>query len=207
MSLKSRRAVRNMQVNSSRTEKLDFIPHSRRVAEVFGWQFGIWGALFIITALAFFPRNGESWQMFLFTAAAGIVLAGCEIRRHLNPTVLVRDGGYILIYRRGGLDMVLPADKIGLIKTDFHIMLNIGLGLGVAALIFIAVAVNLTEKENVWSADSLLILFWGLCILASLVMAAWTRFFCRHLRLPIRKTKWMEESVLIPKTRFKELFG
>jgi hypothetical protein len=85
-------------------------------------------------------------------------------------------------------------------------MLNVGASLGLAALIFTVLGITMIIKDGEWKTDSLLILFWGIGILASLALTIWTRFFCRHLRVGVRGSKWMEKSVLIPSSRFKELF-
>ncbi len=201
-----------MHTSFSHIKKLDGIPERQRVTETFGWQAGIYGILFIIAACVqavLLKRSSmnESWIVFGCMAVLGLSLTGYEIWRRRNRAVLVKDGDDILVFRKGRLDMILEPDQVTRIKADSHTMIFLGAGLGVAAVIFIAVGILLILEDQSGNADAWIILFAGLCLLASLLSAVWTRFFCCHLRIPIRGSKWTEESVLIPASRYKELFS
>lgn len=191
---------------------LNYVPDHQRVPETFGWQPGAWGALFIVFAVVVLLPDTDNqtaefpWLIFVSAAVPGLVLTGYEFWRRSNRTVLVRDGGQILVFRRGRLDLTLAPDSIARIKADSHTMLTIGACLGLCTLLLMAVGVTCAFKDKAGHIDCLFILFAGLVCGVSLVSAAWTRFYCSHLRVPIKGSKWTEESVLIPASRYKELF-
>jgi hypothetical protein len=199
------------QLTSSSVEQLKYIPKRDMVAETFGWQPGIWGALFIATACVFVPHGDKSlhdalWLIFGPSALLGLVLIGYEIWRRRNRTVLVKNGESISVFRKGLLDLTLAPIEITRIKTDFHTTLMIGVPLGVCTVLFAAIGIANILRNEVQSNDNMLILFLGLVCGASLASAAWTNFFCSHLRVPIKGSKWKEESVLVKSSRLKELF-
>ncbi len=153
------------------------------------------------------PPAEFPWLIFGSAAVPGLVLTGYEFWRRRNRTVLVKDGGHILVFRKGRLDLTLAPDSIARIKADSHTTLTIGACLGLCTLLLMAVGVTCVFKDKTENIDCLFILFAGLVCGASLVSAAWTRFCCCHLRVPIKGSKWTEESVLISSSRVKELFA
>ena len=186
------------------------VPERLRILEVFGWQPGIWGVFFLIVAGFFMggdgvPSAAASRSIFLPSAALGLLLAGYEVRRRRNRTVLVKDGARIAGFRKGRLDLVLAPGVFSEVKADLVHMLQIGVPLGLAAVLFTSVGILVVTRERSWD-EGLLIVALGLACWASLASAAWTRFRCAHFRVPIKGSKWTEESVLIPRTRVKELF-
>jgi len=191
---------------------LNYVPGHRRVPETFGWQPGAWGGLFIVFAVVVLLPYGDNppaefpWFIFGSAAVPGLFLTGYELWRRTNRTVLVRDGGHILVFRKGRLDLTLAPDSISRIKADFHTTLMIGACLGLCTLLLMAVGATCAFKDKAESIDCLFILFAGLVCGVSLVSAAWTRFRCCHLRVPVKGSKWTEESVLIPSSRVNELF-
>lgn len=201
-----------MELPSSHLEQLIYVAERHRVTETFGWQPGIWGVLFIVAACVYLPYVNElssdiiSWLIFGSLAVLGIGLTGYEIWRRRNRTVLVKNGRHILVFRKGRLDLTLAANQITLIKADFHTMIMIGVCMALCTVLFTAIAFTGILRDAVVSTDSLLILFWGIVCGASLASASWTRFYCRHLRVPILGSKWTEESVLVLSSRLKELF-
>jgi hypothetical protein len=201
-----------VELPSSHLEKLIYVPERHRVAETFGWQPGIWGVFFIVATCVYMPFVNDSasdhisWLFFGSLAVLGLGLTGYEIWRRRNRTVLVKDGEYILVFRKGRLDLTLARSKITRIKADFHTMLWIGAPMAVCAALLTAVGITSILRDKTGSTDGLLILFWGIVCWVSLASAAWTRFYTCHLRVPVRGSKWTEESVLIPSYRFKELF-
>jgi hypothetical protein len=181
-----------------------------RIAEAFGWQPGIWGGFFLIVACFFWagpawPADVGSRSIILSSAALGLFLAGHEVRRRRNRTVLVKDGERIAVFRKGRLDLVLPPGELAAVKADLVVVLKIGVPLGLAAVLFTSLGILVVTRDKAVS-DGLLILTLGVACWASLASAAWTRFRCTHFRLPIKGSKWIEESVLIPRSRCKELF-
>ncbi len=199
------------ELTSSCVEQLKYIPQGDRVEETFGWQPGIWGAWFIAAACVFVPHGDKSlrdvlWMIFVPSTVLGMGLIGYEIWRRRNRTVLVKNGEHISVFRKGLLDLTLAPDSIARIKADFHTTLMIGVPLGVCAVLFMAIGITNILRDEVQSADNLLILFLGIVCVASLASAAWTRFYCIHLRLPIKGSKWTEESVLLHSSRLKKLF-
>lgn len=180
--------------------------------EILGWQPGIWGALFLLVACMFvLPGKGPSialeWWISGVSAALGLVLAGYEVWRRRNRTVLVREGGQIAVFRRGRRDMILDPGEISVEKADIVLMLKIGIPLAVCAAMFGGVGVMGLLRDEAAKADNLMILCLGLACGASLLSAAWTRFSCAHLRVPVRGSRWLaEETVLVPPSRLKYLF-
>jgi len=200
-----------MNPTASGTELLTHVPERRRVAETLGWQPGIWGAFFLLVASVFGlggkgPSLPVEWTIFGSSAALGLALTGYEAWRRRNRTVLVKDGERIAVYRKGRLDMILDSGEVAVRDPELFVMLRIGVPLGLAAILFTSVGI-LPILRNESMIDGLLILSLGLACWASLGSAAWTRFTCRSLRVPIKGSRWRaEETVLIPRSRMKELF-
>ncbi len=140
-------------------------------------------------------------------AAAGLGLAGYDLWRRKNCTVLVRDGEYIAVYRKGRLDLTLAPEEIGLEKADPVVMLKVGLPLAVCAVGFTVIGIMMLLRDRIVDAGSLSILALGFACGASLACAAWTRFRRCHLRVPVKGSRWLaQETVLVPPSRLKELF-
>jgi hypothetical protein len=120
----------------------------------------------------------------------------------------VKDGEQIALYRKGRLDLILAPGEIILVKAGLDIILEAGVGLGAYALLFTVIGIMEFFRNTQGSiVDSLLILLPGLTCGASLVSAAWTRFACAHLLVPIKNGRLMvEEKVLLPISRIQELF-
>lgn len=200
-----------MERTTSRTGQLIYVPERHKVVETFGWQPGIWGALFIAAACVFVPNGDDSsnavvWMIFAPSAALGLSLTGYEIWRRRNRTVLVKEGGSISVFRKGRLDLTLAPNEMTRVQADLITLLKIGVPLGVCGALFTAVGIVGLLRDKTGDTENLLILFLGLVCWASLVSAAWTRFSCCHLRVPVKGSRWSEESVLIPSSRLKELF-
>ncbi len=187
-------------------------PENRKVVETLGFQPGIWGALFLVVACVFAlhddgPANQAEWIIFGASSALGLGLTGYGIRRRRNRTVLVRIGERIAVYRKGRFDLMVAPAEIATEKMPLHVMLKIGVPLGLAGLIFSAIGVVELQRRRPLALDDLLILYMGLTCWASLASAAWTRFSCRHLRVPIKGSRWLaEETVLVRPNRLREVF-
>lgn len=188
------------------------MPERGKVVETLGWQPGIWGALFLVTAFLIVVSAGRpllliEWQISGGAAVLGLSLAGYEVWRRRNRTVLVKDGGHIAVFRKGRLDLTISPDEIRIVKAELLIMLKVGVPLGACAAAFTAIGIMGILEAEALNADNLIILSLGLACGASLVSAAWTRFFRVHLRVPVRGSRWLaEETVLVPFSRLKELF-
>lgn len=145
------------------------------------------------------------WAFSAGSALLGLVLGAYEVRRRGNRTHLVREGDGIVVYRKGRLDQTLPPGEIKQVKAGLLLMLKVGLGLGACGVAFTAVGISeLRGKTD--PLGGLMILALGLVCLASLLAAAWTRFACVHLRLPLTKGWMVEETVLVRPPQFKALF-
>lgn len=192
-----------MNLTSSCIEQLSYVPERYQVVETFRWQPGIWGVLFIFVACVLvltstWPLTAIIWEISVPSAALGFVLVSYEFWRRKNPTVLVKDGELIAVFRKGHLDLTLAPCEIKHMKAGLDIMIKIGIPLGACAVAFIFVGVLC--KDPITMAL-------GLACGASLASAAWTRFSCAHLRVHIKDSRWLaEETVLIPSSRLKELF-
>jgi hypothetical protein len=201
-----------MNLSSSRIEQLINAPERHKIVETLGWQPGIWGVFFIVVACLFVlpakrPLLSIEWIIAGSSAAIGICLAGYEAWRRRNLMVLIREGDYIAVFRKGRLDMTLAPEEIREVKPGLILMLKIGLPLGACGLAFTLIGIMALMREKAVSSDSLIILSLGIVCWASLAAAAWTRFSCTHLRVPVKGSRWIaEETVLIPNTRLNELF-
>jgi len=201
-----------MNPTASGTEGLAHVPERCRVAETLGWQPGIWGVLFLLVACVFGlggkgPTTAVEWAISGSSAALGLGLTGYEAWRRRNRTVLVKDGERIAVFRKGRLDLVIDPGEVTLVKAELFVMLRVGVPLGLAAVLFTSIGiVSVMRDEPV--TDGLVILSLGVACWASLASAAWTRSACRHLRVPIKGSRWLaEETVLVPRSRMKELFA
>jgi hypothetical protein len=193
-------------------EFIEQVSEHRQIAETLGWQCGIWGSFFLITAwLIVIPGQAHpveiEWVISATCGALGLFLMGCESWRHRNRTVLVRDGGLIAVFRRGRLDLTLSLSEIRSMKAGLVLMIKLSASLGLSTLLFLAIGITSVLRERDVSADSVICLCLGLASACSLACAAWTRFHCVHLRVPI-KGGWLmaEETVLISNLRIGELF-
>jgi hypothetical protein len=201
-----------MDLSSSRIEQLIHAPERYKVVETPGWQPGIWGAFFIVVACLFVlpakaPLVPLEWVISGGSAALGLTLAGYEVHRRRNRTVLVREGANIKVFRKGHLDLALAPEEITIVKADLVTMLKIGIPLGLCAAMFTATGMTGILEDRTVLVDDLIILCLGLTCGASLASAAWTRFTCVHLRVPIKGSGWLvEETILVPASRLKELF-
>jgi len=184
-----------------------------KFTEIFGWQPAIWGALFFVVAglmalTAAMPPLPLEGMISGGSAAVGLCLAGYEVHRRRNRSVLVKDVGNIAVYRKGCLDLVLDPDEISVVKANLVSMLNIGLPLGLCAAMFTFVGLLGLLRDEAAVADNLMILSLGVACGASLASAAWTRFRYAHLRVPVKGSRWLaEETVMISSSRLKELFA
>ncbi|MGO9416635.1 MAG: hypothetical protein ACLP51_16070 [Syntrophobacteraceae bacterium] len=195
-------------------DRIENVPEHQKFIEPLGGQWGIWGSFFIVVAYLILDTRKEAplsiqWEISGISGAIGLCLAGYEIWRRRNRTVLVKDGEQIAVYRKGRIDLILAPNEITLAEAGLHIILQVGGGLGVCAVLF--TAIGITEffrnmQGNI--ADYLIILMMGLTCWASLFATAWTRFACAHLRVPIKNGRLMvEETVLLPSSRMQELFS
>lgn len=191
-------------------DRIEHVQEHRRVAETFGFQGWIWGAFFLLTAGLFVlpgkaPLPAAAWAFSAGSAAPGLALMAYEIWRRRRRVHLVRDGGNIAVYRQGRLDQTLAPDAITQVKAGLLLMLKVGIGLGACGAAF--TALGLSELKG--KADPIgtaMILSLGCACWASLLAAAWTRFFRIHLRVPREKGWLVEETVLITPDQGKELF-
>lgn len=181
--------------------------------ETFGWQPGVWGGFCLLAAVLFaIPAKPPFVPLAIgITAGAGLsgfCLVGYEVHRRRHRTVLVREGEKIAVYRNGALDLVLAPGEIADVRADLVTMLKIGVPLAVAGLLFAAIGLTGLLRDAVAVCDDLIILSLGLTCFGSLASAAWTRFRCAHLRIPLHGVRWMaEETVLIPASRLKALLS
>jgi hypothetical protein len=193
-------------------DDIELIPEQQKVAEALGGQYGIWGAFFIAVAcLMTVPGGGPTvpliWVIAGSSGVLGLGLSGYEIWRRRNRTVLVRDGDHIAVFRKGSLDLILTPDEITLVKPGLALMLKIAVCLGMVALMFTAIGIRGLLQDQEGGVDHVIILSLGLTAGFSLAAAARTRFFFRHLGVPIKGSRWLaEETVLVPSRLLKELF-
>jgi len=139
---------------------------------------------------------------------AGLVLALWQAVMHRNRTVLVRQDGMIQVFRKRRLDMVVAAQEIRLEKVDIVAIIKIGAPLAIAAALFLALGLAMLWKDRAANSGSLSALALGLVSTASLASAFWTRFFRRHLLVPVRNSRWLaEETVLLSVKQHKLLFS
>ncbi len=196
----------------SNMDMVDLVPEHRRVAETLGWQPGIWGCFFMAVGLFFAleckpPLSILEWEILGSLAAAGLCLAAWELLRRRGRTVLVRDGGRISVHRKGRLEMVLDPEDIRLVKADIVVMFKVGAPLLVCAAGFTALGMVMLLRDGMVDAAALSCLALGLACSASLASAAWTRFRCCRLRVPVKGSWWLaEETVLVSPSQLKELF-
>lgn len=193
-------------------DSIEHVPEHQKVVETLGAQWGIWGAFFIaVVCLIALPAKRSllpvEWEILGVSGALGLGLAGYEIWRRRNRTVLVKDGEGIAVFRKGRLDLTVAPGEIKQVKAGLPLMLKVGAGLGMCAAIFTAIGMMGLLRDKKGIADNLIILFMGFTCWASLIAAAWTRFSCAHLRVPIKGGRLLvEETVLVPSSRLKELF-
>jgi len=190
---------------------LELVPECRRVPETFGLQPGIWGSALILSGIliapwSLGPHAVAQIAIPAFLLTLGMALTGYEIRRRRNRTVLVKDDERFAIYRKGRLDRILVPGEIRTIEADFVSMLQIGIPLGLAGLLFTVLGIDVSVRDKSLREGGVILSF-GVACWASLASAAWTRYACRHLRIPVRGKKWFEESVLVHRSRIRELFG
>ncbi|MEN6465116.1 MAG: hypothetical protein ABFD62_08050 [Syntrophaceae bacterium] len=182
------------------------------MVETLGWQPGIWGGFFLVTGILILsesrlPLSTVKLELLGVVFFVGVVLACWQMMMHRNRTVLVRDNGLIQVFRKRRFDMALDPEEIGLEKADFILMLKIGVPLLMCAAIFIAVGGTMVWEDKTANADNLCILALGVASGASLVSASWTRFFRRHLRVPVKNSRWLaEETVLVSPSQYRHLF-
>ncbi|HNT44703.1 MAG TPA: hypothetical protein PKN85_09580 [Syntrophorhabdaceae bacterium] len=192
---------------------LDYVPEDRRVAESLGWQPGIWASFFllvgcIILAESKSPPDLVMMEILGVVFFAGLVLALWQAVMHRNRTVLVRQDGMIQVFRKRRLDMVVAAQEIRLEKVDIVAIIKIGAPLAIAAALFLALGLAMLWKDRAANSGSLSALALGLVSTASLASAFWTRFFRRHLLVPVRNSRWLaEETVLLSVKQHKLLFS
>lgn len=191
-------------------QRLDHVPERFRVPETLGLQPGIWGTLFLLVACHFAfggkgPRIALEWTITAASGALGLALTGYEAWRRRNRTVLVRDGEEIAVFRKCRFDLAVAPGEIRRIEADAVTMLKIGVPLGLAGLLFTVLGISIAREGNSRDEGTMILLF-GLACWASLASAAWTRFSCRHLRVPIKGSKWFEESVLVRRKQIRKLY-
>lgn len=203
-----------MEPALSQAEQLiDYVPEHRRVVETLGWQPGIWGGFFLAVGILILsesrlPLSTIKLELLGVVFFVGVALACWQTAMHRNRTVLVRDNGLIQVFRKRRLTMVVDPEEIGLEKADFILMLKIGIPLLMVAAIFIAVGGTMLWEDRKADADNLCILALGLASAASLASASWTRFFRRHLRVPVKNSRWLaEETVLVSPSQYRHLFA
>jgi hypothetical protein len=192
---------------------LDYVPEDRRVVGTLGWQAGIWAAFFLLVGCFILagsksPPGLVMMEILGAVFFVGLALALGQAFMHRNRTVLVRQDGLIQVFRKRRLDMVLSAEDIRLEKADIIVMLKIGAPLAIAAALFLAVGITMLWRERTIDSGTLSVLALGVASGVSLASAAWTTFFRRHLRVPVRNSRWLaEETVLLSARQFKLLFS
>ncbi|MGA7643098.1 MAG: hypothetical protein WBW56_12935, partial [Syntrophobacteraceae bacterium] len=100
-------------------DRIEHVPEHQKFIEPLGGQWGIWGSFFIVVAyLILDTRKGAplsiQWEISGISGAIGLCLAGYEIWRRRNRTVLVKDGEQIAVYRKGRIDLILAPNEITL---------------------------------------------------------------------------------------------
>lgn len=201
-----------MNVTSGRREQFMHLPERQKVVETLAWQPGIWGGFSLVEACLFslactWPLIALEWEILGVSTALGLGLVGYEVWRRRNRTVLVRDGKHIAVFRKGILDLSLAPNEITRVQAGLDVMLRVGVPLGVCAVLFAGIGILGLLRDKAGTIDNLMILSLGLACGASLASAAWTRFSCAHLWVPIKGSKLMaKETVLVHSSRLKELF-
>ena len=192
---------------------LDHIPESLKVTKTFGFQWGIWGGFLIVVLCLMLAGSTGSPTAFQIEIYVSLLVVGgsfisWELIRRLRPTVLVKQGGMVGVYRKGRYDSVVPCEQIRCEKIDLVIVLKIGAPLLICTTLFVAVAVAIMQDEKRITADTMIIFSFGLALGASLVCAAWTTFFRKHLRVPVIGSRWLaEETVLVTREQCRELLS
>jgi hypothetical protein len=182
------------------------------VVENLGWQPGIWASFFLVLSLFLIAECSVSPTLFTMEALGvvlfvGLALALWQVAMHRRRTVLVRDGGMIQVFRKRRLDMVLAEEKIRLVRVDIVVMMKVGAPLLIAAALFFAVGITMLWRDGMIDPGALGVLALGVTAAASLASACWTIFFRRHLRVPVRNSRWIaEETVLVSPRQFDLLF-
>lgn len=205
-------SIKGKQAGLYESAMLRHSSERQKVVETLGCQPGIWGTLFIVVACLFMlngkgPSIAIEWMISGSSAALGLGLTGYEVWRRRNRTVLVKDGERIAVFRKGRPDLILAPGDITIVKAGLFVMLKVGVPLGLCAAAFSGIGIIGLLRDEAGTADNLMILFLGLACGASLASAAWTRFSCCHLRVPINGSRWLaEETVLVPSSRLKEVF-
>ena len=115
-------------------DRIELVPEHQKFIETLGWQWGIWGSFCLFLALLIMapwkgPPLSMQWEISAISGATGLCLAGYEIWRRRNRTVLVKDGEQIAVYRKGRLDLIIAPREIILVKTGLDIILEVGIGL------------------------------------------------------------------------------
>lgn len=201
-----------MDVPSLEAEELIHIPEHHKVTETLGWQPGIWGAFFLVVGCLFafeckWPLKILEWEIIGILAVPGFVLVGYEIWRRRNRTVLVKESGRILVFRKGGLDITVAPEEVRREEADLSVMLKIAIPLGLCMIGFTAIGIIDLIRERAADAGTLSMLSLGITCGLSLASAVWTRYFRCNLRVPVRGSKWLaEETVLVTPAQLKELF-
>jgi hypothetical protein len=201
---------------TAQSSELAYIPENNKVIQTFGHQPLVWASLSLIVAFFFGlqshpPPVDQEFTVFAASAVLAFVFIAYEIRRRGRRTVLVKDGEDIAIYRRGRLDLVVPAGRISIATFRSGGLLHwgpfIGAPLALAGLLFVAVGVTVLSRHSGQAArtDGILILIMGFIFWTSLASALWTTFACAHLRLPVKGSKWTEE-VLVSSSALKKVF-
>jgi hypothetical protein len=144
-------------------EFIEQVPEHRRIAETLGWQCGIWGSFFLITAwVIVIPGQAHpveiEWVISATCGALGLFLMGCESWRRRNRTVLVRDGELIAVFRKGRLDLTLSLSEIRSMKAGLVLMIKLSASLGLSTLLFLAIGITSVLREREVSADSVICL-------------------------------------------------
>jgi hypothetical protein len=192
---------------------LDHIPESLKVTKTFGFQWGIWGGFLIVVLCLMLAGSTGLPGVFQIEIYVSLLVVGgsfiaWELVRRRNPTVLVRQGGMVGVYRKGRCDIVVACEQIRCEKIDLVIVLKIGAPLLICTVLFVAVAAAIIQDEKRITADTVIMLSFGLALGASLASAAWTTFFRKHLRVPVKGSRWLaEETVLVTREQCRDLLS
>ena len=192
-------------------DRIEQVPEHLKALETFGHQGWIWGTLSLLMAGLFVvpgkaPLPDIDWQLSAGFALSGLLLCAHEVWRRTHRIHLVRDGEGLALYRNGRRDQAVSMGEIRQFKTGFLVMLKIGAGLGLSGAAFTAIGI-LELGDKVDPIGGVFILLMGLACWASLISAAWTRFFCIHLRVPSKKRWMVEETILVRPVPWKALAG
>ncbi len=147
-------------------------------------------------------------EIYVSLFVAGGVSIAWETMRRRHPTVLVRQDGMIAVYRKRYGDAVVSRDRVRCERIDLIIIVKVGVPLLMCTILFTAIAVAIMGDEKRITAETLILLSFGLALGASLVSAAWTTFFRKHLRVPVEGSRWIaEQTVLVTREQCKRLFA